>query len=75
MSKEDEQEEVRDALECVRQAGLMAVHGTVCEWGEAVSCPAEYGARGCECGYDDHNKEVEESIKKLSLLLTSRGLI
>lgn len=75
MDEEVKKEELRNALESVRNAGLMHAHGTVCDWGEAASCPAEFGNGPCECGYDEHNKEVEEYVNKLSLLLTSRGLI
>jgi len=65
--------DILKAVEDLRQAGLLAMHGTCCDYGEAVCCPAENGGV-CECGYKDHNAEVERSVAALLSLLMPNGL-
>ena len=67
-------ENILEAVENLRQAGLLAIHGTCCNYGEAVSCPAEDGHGPCECGYEEHNATVKKAAATLLLLLTSSRL-
>jgi hypothetical protein len=65
-------QDILDVVEDLRQAGLLATHGTCCDYGEAVCCPAENGRGVCECGYEEHNAGVEAAAASLLLLLVPK---
>lgn len=52
-------------VEALREAGQRE-HGIVCDYGEAIGCPADACTPGpCECGADDHNAQVDAAAKTL----------
>jgi hypothetical protein len=67
-------EELLDAVERLRQAGLLAVHGTISSYGEAMSCPGVYPHGECECGFEEHNADVEAAVAALLQLLERQGI-
>jgi hypothetical protein len=73
MTQEDKDEinEVLDALPYY----CRTMHGTICEWGEAVNCPAENKTGPCECGCDEHNRGVDAKIAELKQLLMNKGIL
>ena len=59
------QENLLALVERLREAGQRE-HGIVCEYGEAVNCPADDFRPGpCECGATEHNAAVDAVAKAL----------
>ena len=65
---------LEELIEALAASGHMD-HGTVCDYGEAVNCPALNCAPGpCECGADSHNAAVDARLADVKAKLDEMRL-